>query len=233
MSRKFSLGYLVDQARKRSDMEHQDLVSKEEWYSYASEVYAELFEKVVLGEPQRKRVEVTIPTDGSDTYDLPENFLTALGVDFIPTSGIRRKLYRLQVQERNRFEAVRGSSEARAFEFINDQIKLHPAPPAGQEYVLVYVPHATRLESQGPGFEIDVVAPSGEKFMIWGMAALALAKEESFDHATYAQQQADRAQAAIEEWASEQLISEANRRVVNSSELDYDDDPAFYYRGGY
>ena len=231
--RLFDLGYIIDMAKKRSDMENQDLLDDMEWRMNASEVYAELIQAVTLGNPRYRETELIINTNGESDYDLPDDFLTAIGVDYLSASDQPRQLRQIQSQERNVYTGV-GQSEARAFAFINQKLRLYPTPPVNQEYRLVYAPHPIRIECQGPNYKIDVVAPNGEKFMIYALAELALIKEESLQSAKYCEMKADKALAFIEEWAGEQLISHAQRTVV-SNDHQYDDhysDPADYRGSG-
>lgn len=227
----FKLGYLIDMAKKRSDMENSDLLDSTEWAMNASEVYGELMENVTLGNPRYRETEFEIIADGQADYELPDDFLTVLGVDYCSSPNDRRQLRMLQALERNTYSGV-SQSEARGFAFLDSKIRLYPTPPAGQKYVMIYAPHPVRLECQGNNYNVDVVAPNGEKFMIYGMAELALIKEESFQAAQYCNAKVGEAKTAIQEWAGEQYIIEAQHPGVSNDYHNGAYDPAEHRNGG-
>lgn len=184
-----------------------------------STVYAELFAAVAETGMRYFEATSTITADGSDSYPEPDNHLSTIGVDIIVnTAGERRALRELMAQERNRFAGLTG--EAVAWAHVDDQFVLYPKPSTGT-YEIVYVPQPPDLTSSLDATLVDVVTPDGEAFLYWGVAVLALAKENS--DASLARAERDQAKGRVVTWATLKALN--NARTMSTDSLNPYDDP--------
>ena len=158
---------------------------------------------------------VTNMTGGGGRYVLPTNYMASIGVDYLVSSstGERRELYELMIQERNYASSVAGAAEAYAYALEGLFLRLYPQPPSGQVYYHTYVPQAPDLASAGTSTYVDVVTPDGENFLLWAAALIALQKEESDIRGALAER--ERARARVEEWATLRALNSPRRRIVD------------------
>lgn len=228
MARRFTLGDLVLRAKQRVDMEGQGLIGTTEWKGLISTQYAELYSVVAETGLRYFETVAAIATTGlTASYQEPADHMATVAVDrIVNAQGERRELQELMAQERNRFAGLRG--DAVAFAHVDDQIILYPLPPAGQTYQIVYVPQPPDLTAYEDATLIDLVTPDGEAFLLWGVAVMALAKEES-DTAT-ARGERDAARERIYTWAVMRSINNPRRQMTMDG-TGYVD-PADYMSGG-
>lgn len=215
-------------------MENQGLISDSEWKMLISLQYAELYALLAETGMRYFETEESIDTTGGSVYGLPEDHLSTVGVDFLvnASTGERRQLQELMVQERNFFAGVQGAPEARAYALVGTNIVLYPTPPTGQTYKHVYIPQPADLSSAADGATIEMATSDGEAFLIWSVAVLALAKEES--DTSLAQAEREAARERVWNWATLRALNTPRRRTVDSGPgLDGTYDPADYWgRGG-
>lgn len=213
MPRRFTMETLVTRCKQRADKENDDSISNAEWKALISESYGELYTAVAETGMQYFEYVATITTDGSDSYDEPDDHLATICLDrVIDAAGRRRTVREIMAQERSRW-AGRSSGEALVFAYVDDQIYLYPTPPAGQTYELLYVPQSPDLSLYADADIVDVVCPAGEAFIIWHATIPALNKSES--DVRLAMAQADRLLAKAEEWAINKALSQPRRRVID------------------
>lgn len=219
---------LVTRAQQRCDMEYQDNISDSEWKGMLSTSYAELYSIVAESGLRYFETTQTYTTDGTADYAEPDDHMATVGLDYVDTQGDRRALYEIMAQERNRFSSVTGGQYAVAYAFIDDELRLYPTPPSGQTYELVYVPQPPDLSSLADAYQVDVVTPDGEAFLLWATAVQALAKEESDTSLARAEREAARER--VYNWAVLRALNSPRRKIVDSDpNLDYDIDPASWW----
>ena len=219
MARIFTLGTLVTRAQERVDMVNQSLLSTTEFKGHLSTVYGEMYSEILATGLRHFETTKTLTTTGSGAdFDLPNDFLSVIGLDYIvDTQGHRRHLRELMAQERNIYRGA-SASDAQAYAIVGDKtITLYPTPPAAQTYELVYVPQPKDLSTAADSTELDVITPDGEAFLLWGVAVLALAKEES--DVQLALLERERMRERVREWAVLRALNQP-RRYMMEGELD-------------
>lgn len=210
MPRLFAMSSLVTRCKQRADQVNSEFISDAEWKALISEKYGELHGAVCDTGSRYFESTQTITATGATSYDEPDDFRSAVGMDRL--DGTRRlPVFELMTAERHIFSGQSG--DARFFQHIDDQIYLHPNPSSGTYYFL-YVPQSPDLSSYGDSDLVDVCDESGEAFLIWGVAAIALAKAES--NAQLALQKEADAKERLIAWAARRMMSEPRRRVVDS-----------------
>lgn len=156
---------------------------------------------------------VTDFTGGGETYLLPADCMTVLGVDYEVNSstGERRRLRWLMPQHRNIGTGYTGT-EAYAFSLERQHIRLHPPGTSGKVYYIVYCPGPPDLVNENSNYVVDVVTPDGENFLIAAASVKALAKEESDVRGMVAER--ERARERVRDWARKRMLLEARYQVV-------------------
>jgi hypothetical protein len=206
-------------------MENQSFLSDAEWKGHLSSAYGELYSEIVATGLRHFEEEDTITTDGGSSYPLPRNFLSTIGVDYqVTTAGQRAEIPELMAQERNMFAGVTGASSARGYSLVGAgprPLELYPAPPTGQTYYHLYVPQPRDLVDMADNTDIDVVTPDGEEFLLWSVAAIALAKEQSDN--SVQKEERERTRARVVEWATLRALNQPRRRVVAEELWAYQD----------
>lgn len=223
MPRSLTVAQIVDRAQKRANMENSDLLSAAEWKQNLSQVFGELYEEVADSGMRYYETEATISTDGSASYALPDGHLSTIGIDYEENSGRRCELSESMIDERNRYTGSTSSDRAHRYALIGANISLYPTPPSGQSYVHVYVPQPTDLSEASDATSVDLINPSGEAFVVWGMSALAKAKEESDFRGDLMQK--DRAMVRLKDWAMKRSLITPRRQMMDENLYDdhYDD----------
>lgn len=200
----------------------------DEFAELLSTQYAELYSIVVESGHRYFETSSVIVTDGIDnTFALPSNHLTTIGVDYLlegSVSGQRRALREWMVQERNMASGRTGT--AQGYSLTGQSLALFPKPTSGQSYEHIYVPQPDDLTEYDDEDEIDVVTPDGEAFLIWGVAVQALAKEES--DTTTAERREAIARDRVREWAVLRALTEP-RRIVNGDDFSGYVDPGEWW----
>jgi len=217
------LSDLVIRCQRRADREGDPAIAPFEWKAAISEQYRELVGLIDGTGMRYFESTSTIPATGAASYSEPADQLSFIGIDFLydgTTTGRRRALRELMVQERNFYSGQTG--EAIGYSFVGRQIHLYPNPVSGT-YELLYVPQAPDLSVAADSTTVDLVVPDGEAFMLWGVAVKILAKSEQ-DPST-AMRERELARGRVEEWAVLRALNEPRRRYVHRN-----DDRSFGYR---
>lgn len=212
MARAFTLGTLVTRSKQRCDQENSDLIATSEWKGILSSGYAKLHS--ILVRSGLRYFETTQSLTATSTA-LPAGHLSTIGVDYVvsSTTGERRELFELMVQERNDLRYPSGGGEASAFAFEGSNIVLYPSISSGT-YIHTYVPQPTDLSSGGDSDSVDVVCPEAEEFMIWYAAVRGHAKEQS--DTTVAERNLAEAKEQLEEWSVLRALNQPRRRMVDT-----------------
>lgn len=209
-------------------MENSDLIPDTEWRGMLSTAFGELSSVMAESGLRYYESEDNLTTDGGATYALPDDHLSTIGVDYRvnASTGEYRQLYELMVQERTYFTNT-GASEARAFALAGSNIVLYPTPPTGQTYRHVYVPQPADLSTEADDYDVDVVTPDGEDFLIWRAALLAIHKEEG--DTSVAMANAERARARLYEWAVRRSMNNPRRLMTVGPDYPVGWDPADWW----
>lgn len=219
--RPYALADLRQRCQQRADKEGDPQIDPNEWNRLISEMYGEVY-SVVEGTGMRHfENEQTITATGAASYSIPTDHLATIDVEWVyDTAGHRRRLRRLNVQERARWEGATG--DARRYELAGQNLFLYPLPSSGT-YKHLYMPQAPDLSTALDATSIDLVAADGESFLIYGVAVKALFKSESWSAMQAAAGERDAARARFEEWCSLRSFNDRPTPYVDSgSDYDYE-----------
>jgi hypothetical protein len=220
MPRLRTMTTLVTRCKQRADLENARHIAPAEWKALISEQYGDLYSVVCDAGLQYFEYTFDITSDGSDSYDEPEDHLSTISLDQVYSDGRRRPIREIMAQERSRW-AGRGSGDPLVFAHVDDLIYFYRTPTTGLEFELLYIPQPPDLAEYADGEAIDVVTADGEAFLIWGVAVKALAKSESDVRLAMAEREAARAR--LLDWAVHKMLTQPRRRVVD--EFDASDVP--------
>lgn len=210
MALSLTLGTLISRCQQRSRKENDESIPTAEWKSLISEIYGELHGAVAKTGARYFETEATITATGAASYALPTDHLSTVGVDLVvDASGRRIELAELQVQERIAYAGVTGT--ARLFHFSGTNVVLAPNPSTGT-YKHIYVPQPTDLSDANVSTSVDLISVYGLKFVVWGVTALALHKEESDQRTAFGQR--DQALEEVVSWAVDRALTMPRRRVI-------------------
>lgn len=148
MARSVTVSTIMDSVRERVDDEGAVLADDTELIRYIDRAWTRLYAKYAAAEPDRFRTTATLSLSGN-TAALPSDWLATIGVDYQENSSTFYPLRRLHEAERHTFNGQATGSRALAYRVIGSNIVLYPTPPAGQTYVLIYLPTATALTASG------------------------------------------------------------------------------------
>lgn len=225
MPRLVSMANLVLRCQRRCDMEnnpHVDSTVGGEWYALLSEQFGELY-GIVAESGMRYYETATQFIPAGATIAQPADHLATIGIDWIvnTSTGERRELVELMVQERQQYAALRGGDTV-AFSLAGQTFSLWPTPAGtGRTFELLYIPQPPDLTLLSAVSTVDVVNADGEGFLVWGACVKALAKEEA--DTGLAERERERYRMSLTEWASLRAFNTPRRRQI--SEIDSD---AFY-----
>ena len=219
MAHSVAMGTLVTRSKRRANKENDDSIEATEWKAMISELYGEL--QAVVAESGLRYFETIadIVATGAAAYSLPTDHHATIGINFLVNSaGVLRPLRELMVQER----ASRAGRTGEAFEYeiSGTSIVFYPNPASGT-YKHVYVPQPTDVSAYADGTSIDLVSVFGEKFVIFGAAALAKNKSES--DLQFVMVERDKARAELSSWACLRAFN--NPRRVIALDDDYGEFP--------
>ena len=216
MPRLITMANLVSRAQKRCDMENNGLIDQSvggEWYSIASSAFGELY--MLIAESGMRYYETaTRFTPSGATIAQPSDLLASIGLDWIvnTTTGERRELRELMVQERAQYAAAR-SGDSVAYSLAATTFTIWPDPTGtNRTFELIYIPQPADLATLGASSTVDVVTADGEEFVIWAMAVKAIAKQEADPQLAISERERFRAQ--VLEWATLRAFNNPRRRQV-------------------
>jgi hypothetical protein len=217
MGRTLTLGTLVDRAQQRCDLENSDLISDSEWKGMVSSVYGEHYSILVASglryyETTTSIASSSLASDGAggSKVALPSDYLSTLGVD--RQQGERwHPLEEIMIQERNDITYLTGS-RGLYYATIGANLHIYPSPGSDQTYRHIYIPQPADLSAEADATSVDVVTPDGEQFITWGVAVMALAKEESDPSMAMAER--ERFRARVEQWANLRALTTPRRPQV-------------------
>lgn len=208
------MGTLVTRCRQRADKENDDHVT--EWKMLINEVYGEL--QSLLAEKGGRQFESTqtVTGTGAASYALPTDHAKTVRVDFVMDSAGRlRQLIQLRVQDRSRWVGLTG--DAFAYELAGATIALYPKPASGT-YKHMYIPQPVDISAYADATTVDLVSVDGEKFVIYGVAAIA--KDKSEADLQFVLHERDAARKRLEEWAALRVFNEPPTPFQRDADFD-------------
>jgi hypothetical protein len=165
-----TLANLRTRIRQRTDTENSGFVTDAELTQLINTAYKELYGLLVRKSLQRAESVETITADGSESYDLPDDFLGLIGV-YRNWGEHTTPLERFP----DKFRPGTREGDALMYRLVNESIVLYPRPSGGT-YDLVYIPVPEDLS-------VDTDTLEGvlgwEEFVVIDAAINVLAKEES------------------------------------------------------
>ncbi len=208
-----TMGQLVGLCQRRADKEGDDHVDTDEWKELIAEHYGELHSEVVDTGARYFESEDDIAADGDASYDLPDDHFSTIGIDRI--DGTQRvELAELMVQERGAFAGRVG--QATMYSFTGNSIALYPTPSSGT-YKHIYVPQPADYSAAEDDDDIDLINVHGMKFVVWGVASVALHKGEADQQRAMIER--DKALRKLREWAVDRAMLSPKRRVITEMDL--------------
>lgn len=221
MPRLIEMGDLIRRCQQRADKVGDDHIGGDdtaEWHSLISEVYgADVYCVVAESAGRYFEYKSTLTTTGVAYVDEPADCLALMGLDYVDSAGRHYPLQPLEVQEEAFYVGASSGSRALYYTLVDDRIYLYPLPPTGQTYEIQYVPQPPDLATFDSDDCVDVVTPAGEACLIWGVAALALAKAKQ--DASFHTQQHEKYRERHNEWAVSRMLTEPHRQVVRLQDI--------------
>lgn len=201
------LGTLVARCQQRANKVGDGQVESPEWKELISEHYGELHGAVSDVGARYFETEATI---NLANLALPADHMATIGVDFVlDAAGRRRELPQLMVQERTIFAGRTG--EAFFFALAGANLAMYPTPSTGT-YKHLYIPQPTDYSTAIDGTSVDVINIHGLRYIVWGVASIALHRGESDQQRAVIER--DRALAKLTEWALERAKGMPKRRII-------------------
>lgn len=187
MARTATFLSLRSQALQRADMVNSEFISTTEIGEYVNQSYAELYEMLIQSGKDYALDSSTISiVNGTDTYDLPDDFYQLRGVDVDVGGSLPLNMVPFTFEERNMYPTDGTWSGAPVrYRLLGSQIKFIPMPTGAYSATLWYHPAPPRMVSDSD--TVDGVA-GWEEYVVLGAAIKCLVKEESDASALMAMQ---------------------------------------------
>ena len=209
MPRTFAMSVIRGRCKQRADQENSSLISDSEWNALISEVYGELFSEVAACLERYFESTTTVTATGATSYNEPTDHYSTIRIARV-SSGRQYPLRQLRSQDEAHLIGVPGG-DAVYWTLVDDQLFLYPNPSSGS-YKWYYIAQPPDLSAYADGDLVDLVSPDGEAFLIWGVAAIALAKAESNPSLALSRQEAARER--VQYWAANRNLAEGRSRPV-------------------
>lgn len=191
MAREVEVNSIIDLIRILCE-DPQGILANGQAINFLDLEFARLYAMYVQAEPDRFRVEQTFTvgtTPPTNEFELPEDWMLTIAVDYISSPTVFLPLERLQEQDRNRFNDV-GSSSARAYRLLtrpqgsseepnHEFLVLYPVTLLqGQKYRHIYIPSAPKITSLGQFLDCR---NGHEKYLAMTTARMLLNTENTYD----------------------------------------------------
>lgn len=177
-----TLAEIIEQVRRRADMENSEFVTDSEITDYINSSATELYD-ILVGKFEDYYTLDPVPftiNGGETSYTLPSNFYKLRGVDKVFGSGDFAALQKFNFNQRNRRNLsvqrpiVRNTSAQ--YRLMGNKLLITPADAAPGQYRLWYIPQFAKLVD--PTDNLDVIF-GWEEYVIIDAAIKCLQKEES------------------------------------------------------
>jgi len=141
-----TLSSLRDQVRQRADMERSNFVTNDELDVYINNSFKEMYDIIVSRFEDYYTVKTLFTISEGNTYDLPDNFYKARGVDY-DLGGSYAELSKWNFRDRNYLDRPtsllsRTRIDYRRYRLIDQTIEIVPEAKATGNYRLWYTPSA-------------------------------------------------------------------------------------------
>jgi hypothetical protein len=212
---------LIARSRKRVDMTNNQARSDSDFQGHVAEVYTEMHEIVAEVGLRLFESSSTLTASGAASYALSSmtttanGILHALRVARVNSDSSETPLDELMVGEEWPFKGSTG--DATHFALVDHTLYLYPNPSSGT-YKLYWVPQPTDYSGVAVGTSVDVLCSAGERFVVWGVAAIVHSELEG--NASTAFREKERAAEDLRMWAAQRMLTNMRRRVGE----DYMDD---------
>lgn len=216
MPRRYTSIELVTRCKRRADKENDRHITTAEWKALMSEVYGELWGEISACIERYFETTETVTADGSASYDEPDDHLSTIRIARVDSSGREFPLRELRSQDEASFVGLT-VNDAVGYTHVDNQLFLYPSPSSGT-YRWYYLPQPPDLSSYADDDLVDVMTADGEAFLIWGVAAIALAKSESNSSLALAKQEAARER--VQYWAANRNLADSSSRPVDDGDID-------------
>lgn len=205
---------LIARSRKRVDMTNNQARSDSDFQASIAEVYNEMVEIVAEVGVRLFESTSTLTASGAASYALSSltstanGLLHALRVVRVLSDGSEEPLDELMGAEEWPFKGQTG--DATHFALVDHTLYLYPNPSSGT-YKLYWVPQPTDYSGVATNTSVDVLCSAGERFIIWGVAALIHSELEG--NAITAFREKERAADDLRMWAVQRMLTRQRRRV--------------------
>ena len=213
MPRLFAMSTIRTRCKRRADQENSTFIADAEWNALISEVFGELWSEVSACCQRYFETSDTVTATGAASYTEPSDHYSTIRIARVDASDREYALEPLRIQDEAAFKGLTG--QARYWALVDDQLFLYPNPPSGT-YKWYYLQQPTDLSEYVDADLVDVVTPDGEAFLIWGVAAIALAKSESNASLALAKQEAARER--LQYWAANRNLVDGRSRAVEGDD---------------
>jgi hypothetical protein len=141
-----TLAQLIATVRQRADISSSQFITDPELTGYLNASASELWDLLVTAYGEEYQTASAVLTStGAGTIPLPPDFLKSEGAEVAASAGgPPRSLKRIPWSDRNKFWS-NWTGQLAAYCIRGSNIYLFPAPPAGQQIILYYVPRAPVL----------------------------------------------------------------------------------------
>ena len=213
---------LITRTRKRVDMTNNQARSDSDFQGHIAEVYNEMHEIVAEVGVRLYESTSTLTATGAASYALSSltatanGLLHALRVVRVNSDGSEDPLDELMGAEEWPLKGQTG--DATHFALVDHTLYLYPNPSSGT-YKLYWVPQPTDYSAVATSTSIDVLCSAGERFIIWGVAAIIHSELEG--NAITAFREKERAADDLRMWAVQRMLTRQRRRV-NEEHMDSD-----------
>lgn len=218
--RSVTVANLITRSKQRADLEGDDHVSDSEWQTLLSEMVGELHELADDAGLRYHETKVTITATGATSYTLPTDHLATIRISQVDANGRNpRKLHEVQIAD-NEHPLLGTTGPAEEFAIIGQTIEFYPNPSSGS-FIHRYVPQPVDIGAVATSTTVDVICPSGEAFVIEGLAVKALRKSETDAQPFMIER--DRAGERTKTWCMSRSLVTPRRMVAVDDRFDRDD----------
>lgn len=176
MALKVTLAYLKDQVRSRADQQNSKFIQDTELTAFINGSVSALYDLLVQTAEDYYMASQSIPIiQGTNEYDLPDNFYKVLGVDYL-VNNKPVPMSRFNFRDRHLYNYLDARPEIVRYAIWGNKLVFKPQAPRIAAVNLWYVPSVTKLVNDTD--ELDGVN-GWEEYAILDAAIKCMVKEES------------------------------------------------------
>jgi hypothetical protein len=208
--------------KDRANKVNDDSISRLTWLSYIHELYGEGHTLIVEKGARYFDTEASITATGAASYALPTNHLTTREIARVETGSSRRYPVRRIRNTRHRTHMAGTTGAASRYDIEAGNIVFYPNPSSGT-YKHLYATQPTDLTAADDADNLDLICESFERFIVWGVAAIALHKGDANQQRAVGER--ERAREQLEYWATLRALEDNATPYTEGPEDELDDDP--------